>query len=182
MTILCNCSPPPSPATLESGGATDGQVLQYNATTGEWEPADLPAAQTPLPAGEAGQVLVWDDVAGEWVAGDLPPAGVRLEPSFGSRELTQTRLADGEWEITGSGVKTAEPTVSTFTTNLTLRGIGELDIDDGGGVRAHAMIEADAPVSFNAPSVTGSRSGGTAFNSLLAALAQQGLITDNTTV
>lgn len=182
MTILCNCSPTPSPATLESGGATDGQVLQYNATTGEWEPADLPAAQTPLPAGEAGQVLFWDEMLGEWMAGDPPPAGVQLEPNFGSRELTETRLVGDDWEITGSGVKTADPSVSSFDTNLTLRGIGEIDIDDGGGIRAHAMIEADAPVHFTAPSVAGSRGDGTALNSLLAALAAQGVIVDNTTV
>jgi hypothetical protein len=44
------------------------------------------------------------------------------------------------------------------------------------------MIEADAPVHFQATAVTGSRSDGTAFNSLLAALAAQGVIVNNTTV
>jgi hypothetical protein len=142
---------------LKGGGATNGQILIWNAAAGEWLPSDLTLDKINQSGATDGQVPTWRE--GGWVAETLPepPPSLDVRPPNGSGDCQELQYDSetGEEYLQGSGLtvrRETETGKAKLTVNEpgggalwgTLRFSGDItlpeDLAGTGGVTDHGAL------------------------------------------
>jgi len=104
-------------AQLATSGATNGQVAQYNSTSGNWEPVTLNVSIRPLP--KAGTVLK------ATFSGNPKTAQVTFATPFADTDYAIT-LAPGTTGNSGFGPVWNNKTASGFVINMNVNNVSQL--------------------------------------------------------
>lgn len=124
---------------VNSGGATDGQVLTWDNTAGEWVPETPAAVITTLdglsdvnaPAPTDGHVLTWDSTPGEWVSSAPAAPTLDLDDIADVNAPAPTNGHVLTWDSTPGEWVAAAPAAVAF------------DLDDAADVNAAAPSNGD---------------------------------------